>query len=113
MVKRFVFKPNQWFTERTFDTNFAPLPECSGVYLIVRRDFRKLPVGKTKYKVLYVGSSKNLQQRCAKHKIADLINGDLPPMVDAVFFFLPCANYIEEEKRLIKQIQARYNKQWR
>jgi excinuclease UvrABC nuclease subunit len=113
MNARFVFKPSKWFTERTYDTNFMCLPDKPGVYLIVIRDMRNISIGKMRHKVMYVGSSKNLKNRCYRHDVEKQINSDLPPMVDAVIFFLPCENYIEEEKRLIKLTQARYNKQWR
>jgi excinuclease UvrABC nuclease subunit len=108
----FLFYPNDWNTERTYDSNFARLPKESGVYLIVTRDFKNLARG-INYKIQYVGSSENLYQRCKHHPVLRMIETDLKNCVDAVVYFKTCKNPKLIEKELIKKTQARYNRQWR
>ena len=106
----FNFIEKDWYTERSMDCNYKSIPNKSGVYLLVDR---KLTFKKDKVLVentiLYVGSSKNLKQRYKSHSTHRLLKEIFG---DVIFYFKETDNYIEEEKALIKQTKARFNKQW-
>jgi excinuclease UvrABC nuclease subunit len=106
----FKFIEKEWSTPDTYDRNYKAIPECSGVYFLVHRDHNFLKSLKVKYKILYVGSSKNLKQRYRSHEVHRILREIFG---DVVFYFKETDNYIEEEKALIKQTEARFNKQWR
>jgi excinuclease UvrABC nuclease subunit len=109
---------NGWNTPNTYNKEYKPLPNASGVYLLVLREFlfKKHEIGMyMKQKILYVGSSQNLSNRCENHPVKEKILKDnkLLSGVSVACYFKECDNYKEEERRLIKLTQARYNKQWR
>lgn len=105
---------NEWYTPNTYGSNYMSLPEMPGVYLLVLREFDFYLSSMTPT-ILYVGSSDNLYQRCKNHpvktKILESVKGNHTP--DVACFFRICDDYRVVEKKLIKQTQARYNKQWR
>lgn len=100
----FKFISQDWKTPNTYSCNFAEPPKRSGVYLLTFVDFKT-----QKYDILYVGSSKNLNNRYSTHsKITELQK--IYHYIQ--FYFKEVDNYIEVEKQLIKEIQPKYNKQW-
>lgn len=107
-MDEFVFNPEEWLTPNTYDTNYKDAPESSGVYLLVRPTFN-YSLQPPKFEILYVGSSKCLSQRYSKHEV-------LRALIKAYgyiqFYFKECQDYIEAEKKLIKQIQPQFNTQW-
>jgi len=102
---KFNFETNKWFTSNTYDNNYKNPPDKSGIYLIV------LPKNNfLNYEILYVGSTKNLKVRYARHEVIRLLK-EFYGYVQ--FYFKETENYREIERKLIKIIQPRYNKQWR
>ena len=103
------FSTDGWSTPRSYSNDFAPLPNESGVYFIVVRDWSS-----AKKTIVYVGSSKNLAKRCERHPMITKIESHIRSQFeDAVVYFCQCNNYLEREKSLIRATQARYNRQWR
>lgn len=118
------FKESNWNTSQTYDTNFKPVPNASGVYLIVATKYDMIKKT-SRNKVLYVGSSKNLHSRLKNHKIYNKLfeeyqEKDKSKKFESScifhsvrFYFIECENYVGIEKSLITKYQARCNKQWR
>ena len=106
-ASRFIFKPENWFTPNTFDTNFKePSTKC-GVYFLV---YLNIYAKRKRYKILYVGSAKNLKVRYEKHEVRRLLT-EIYGYIQ--FYWKEEENYREVEKYLIKTIQPKFNKQWR
>lgn len=103
----FLFYPGDWKTPNTYDRNFATPPHASGIYLLIRPKFNKKSI---RYDILYVGSAKNLLVRYNKHEVLRALKITYGYVQ---FFFKEEENYREVEKLLIKQIQPKYNTQWR
>ena len=112
----FLFYPESWYTPNTYDNHFQNPTQKSGVYLLVyplwfdQYKKKDLPVNNDQYDILYVGSAKNLYQRYQKHEVLRILRETYGYIQ---FYFKEYTNYKEIEKQLIKQIQPRYNKQWR
>jgi excinuclease UvrABC nuclease subunit len=102
----FSFVEKDWKTERTYNTNFSPIPERPGVYLIVNTDFN------FRHEVLYVGSSQNLKQRHSRHEVLRILS-EMYDGLGVRFYFREEPDYLSVEKQLIKETQARFNTQWR
>jgi excinuclease UvrABC nuclease subunit len=105
----FLFYPNDWQTPNTYDRHFANPPDKSGIYLIVLPRVNEI-IKKMDYEILYVGSAKSLKVRYAGHEVKRMLT-EFYGYVQ--FYFKLETNYREVEKQLIKQIQPKYNKQWR
>lgn len=105
----FLFNHNEWKTPNTYDINFGYPPEESGVYLLVHTvaNYEKR---KVEYKILYVGSSKNLFDRESKHEVLRILRMTYNYIR---FYWRTYDNYYEEEKRLIGLIKPKYNIQWK
>jgi len=100
-------KFNGFTTPNTY-CNFTPLSEKSGVYLLVNRliDTHEY---KLMYVVLYIGSAKNIKNRVRGHNLMRTLrnlHGDVVP------YFKEYVDYIEQEKKLIKEFNPKYNKQY-
>lgn len=108
--KNFAFVEDEWKTNRTYNENYSEIPNVPGVYLLVKTDLN-LKTGEKKYEILYVGSSKNLKQRHARHEVLRILTEIYGS--DIRFYFKEEQNYLSVEKWLIKQTKARFNKQWR
>ncbi len=106
MMKPFKFIEEDWKTESTYNKNFAFPPERPGVYLLVNATHD------LQYEVLYVGSSKNLKQRRQRHEVLRVLS-EVCDGWGVRFYFKEEDDYLEVEKKLIQQTQARYNTQWR
>jgi excinuclease UvrABC nuclease subunit len=102
----FVFVEKDWKTENTYNKNYAPVPARPGVYLLVNTGFD------LQHEILYVGSSKNLKQRRQRHEVLRVLS-EMYSGYGVRFYFKEEADYLSVEKQLIKQIQARFNTQWR
>ncbi len=100
-----------WRTPNTYGENYAPLPSLPGVYLLVlvRYGATLRDIAQT---VMYVGSTDNILQRCKYHPVKYRMLEDFPED-NCVCYFKVCDDYRVQEKRLIGQLQPRYNKQWR
>ena len=106
----------EWSTPNTYDSQYKRLPKTKGVYFLVLREIFNQPTGMDfKQTILYVGSSKNLSQRCTNHPVIKKILSDYAGdnCLDVVCYFKTCNNILNKERRLIKLTQPRYNKQWR
>lgn len=101
----FLFYPNDWHTPNTYDTNYKEPGNISGVYLLVEPNYAN-----NTNNILYVGSAKNLKQRYKKHEVLRILKETYGYIR---FYFKEEINYRSVEKFLIKQIQPKYNKQWR
>lgn len=104
---KFKFIEPNWFTNRTYNLNFRPIPDSSGVYLLVHTNCLTM-----RHKILYVGSSKCLSKRYRSHEVLRFLNNICKDNCNVRFYFKEVENYLEEEKTLIKLIQPRFNKQW-
>lgn len=106
---------SEWKTPNTYDANYSSLPEEPGVYLLVLRKFIITHNGiRLRNRIAYVGSSYNLAKRLRKHPMINKILDDLNcEGYSIACYFKPCTNYRSEERSLIKETQARWNKQWR
>jgi len=104
----FLFYPSDWNTPNTYDNNYASPPDKSGVYLIVLPTINEQQQ-KLDYKILYVGSAKNLKARYERHEVKRLLT-EVYGYIQ--FYFRMEDNYREVEKKLIRQIQPKFNKQW-
>lgn len=80
------------------------LPNNSGVYVIAVPEFID---GKLKYKILYVGSTKNIFKRYCNHEKRMMIKRDEGY---SKFYFIECPDFRKQEKILIKELQPKYNK---
>jgi len=105
----FLFKPNNWTTPNTYDLNYGVPLNKSGVYLLVKTEYDFLEKKMT-YEILYVGSSKKIYERFKSHEVLRVLK-EVHRYIQ--FYFKYTLDYIEMEKYLIKQIQPKYNKQWR
>jgi excinuclease UvrABC nuclease subunit len=105
---------SDWNTPNTYDINFAPLPQASGVYLLVLRKITFIKGWRIRHEIVYVGSSINIANRLRFHQILNRIQKEITDSgTSVVCYFKTCSDYIALEKNLIKETQARYNKQWR
>lgn len=107
--KRFIFKPENWYTPNTYNENFKEPTSKSGVYLLVIVKFNKITL-KPNFKIVYVGSAKNLQVRYARHEVIRFLR-ETNQYIH--FYFKEEDEFRIMEKELIKLIQPKYNKQWR
>lgn len=105
-MKKFDFIANGFKTNRSYDNDFSPIPQTSGVYLLMNRTLKN---GKSKYDILYVGSSNNLKERLGNHEVYRFLN---KMYLDVVPYFKIESNYLEKEKELIKLLQPKFNTQW-
>ncbi len=105
----FQFIEEEWKTPNTYNTNFATPPDKPGVYLLARPDFNRKKKT-TKWEILYVGSAKNLKIRHGRHEVLRVLR-EIYKYVR--FYFKEEQLYRQTERQLIKQIQPRFNKQWR
>lgn len=93
-----------WYTPNTYDSNYRYPTEKSGVYLIVDPHiFEPNPFDE----ILYVGSSSNILKRYNSHEVLRKIK-KVRRYVQ--FYFKELENYIEEEYKLIRLIQPKFNK---
>lgn len=116
MARAEVINLKEWDTPNTYDRQYRALPETGGVYLLALREFLFNSTGiVVKQTISYVGSSGSLSERCNNHPVKNKIlsNHKVSVGADVACYFKVCDNYKEEEKRLIKLTQARYNRQWR
>lgn len=60
--------------------------------------------------IVYIGSSKNLYNRKAKHSIMRLLRSQNKY---CQFYYLLVDNILEVEKELIGKYNPKYNKKWR
>lgn len=106
--QNFLFKPNEWKTPNTYGSNFGSPSNNPGVYLLVKTeiDIIKQTIS---YEILYVGSSKKLYERFKNHEVFRFLK-QVHEYVQ--FYFLHTLDYLETEKKLIKQIQPKHNTQW-
>lgn len=106
----FTFNENEWFTPKTYDSNYKYPPQTPGVYLWVNLIFNHKK-NAIDYEILYVGSTNNLARRYLHHEkrsvFRQLYGNNLR------FYFQENDDYYETEKRLIKETEARFNVQWR
>lgn len=105
----FVFNPDEWKTPNTWGNNFDFPPNKPGIYMIVKPivDVKNLTVS---FDILYVGSSRNLHKRYSNHEVLDKAKDEYGYVQ---FYFIEKENHFEEEKKLIKIFQPKYNVQWR
>ena len=106
----FLFVEPCWYTPNTYSRNYREVPNSPGVYLLVFR-YKDIRRGNFFYKIMYVGSSKNLNQRYSRHEVLRVLNTVYNGNI--AFYFKPTPNYIEVEKNLIRLTEARFNTQWR
>jgi len=103
--KHLLFSPDEWLTPNSYNNNFSFPPEKPGVYLIVHPvvDYGNRRI---KYKILYVGQSKNLHNRYAGHLVKKLLS----EIYDYIqFYFKETDDHIKKEKELIKLFQPKFN----
>lgn len=105
MSKR--FSQIGWLTPNTYDSNFSEIPNCSGVYAIVRCDINliKKTVRRT---VVYIGMSMRLSNRLKAHPVLARANRRFPYV--QVFFKRCEPEFLRAmESGLIKQFNPIYN----
>ena len=103
---KFNFIKEGFKTERSYDNDYAVVPQKSGVYLIVDR---KIINNKLKFDILYIGSSRNLKSRLSKHEVYRTL---VHFYNDVIIYFKEEENHLIMEKSLIKMIQPEFNTQW-
>lgn len=97
-------REQDWETPNTYDNNFQPVPEKSGVYLLVH-----WPLDGRSKEILYVGCAKNLKQRYEKHEVLRTLCN----VFDYIrFYFKETEDYIKNEKFLIQAIRPKFNTQY-
>lgn len=98
------FNRRTWKTPNTYDANYSLPPNKSGVYFII------LPINNfNSYRILYIGSSKNLSARYSKHEVLRMLKETYGYVQ---FYFREEQHYKECEKLFIKKYQPKYNTQW-
>lgn len=99
-----IFKEDEWRTPNTYCRNFKSAPASSGVYLLVT--FALITMKTPKGQIVYIGSSKNLAARLRSHEVIEKLQkaGHY-----VRFYFKECADFIDEEKRLIRSIRPKFN----
>jgi hypothetical protein len=105
----FLFYPGDWLTPNTYDTNFSYPTNKPGVYLISITDIDMVKKS-INYNIVYAGSAKNLSIRYNRHEVLRFLKLNHPYVQ---FYFKETDDYKEIEKKLIRIIQPKYNKQWR
>lgn len=104
-----IFLKDGWFTPNTYDVNFKFPTTNSGVYIIVSA-IPNIKRKKMEYTILYIGSAKNIKSRHDGHAVLRILK-ETYQFVQ--FYFKEDVNYRQLEKTLIKQLQPKFNKQWR
>lgn len=100
------------FKEKSFIASPLGATENSGVYAVCYVKFTNLyPVGLKKYRVVYIGSSYNIQKRVKNQKHPYRRVYSICKNYSICLFYFECDNYLEVEKLLIKKYQPRFNKQ--
>lgn len=110
------FNPATWKTEATYGNTFD-VPHGPGIYLIAFRTIILLPKRAVRYKILYVGMSRNLETRVPGHEIISEAKKALrlkPKLTDIVVFFRNHSKNLREiEKHYIKHFNPPFNIQHR
>jgi excinuclease UvrABC nuclease subunit len=101
------FLPADWRTPNTYGGNFKEPTDKAGVYLLVKPDISEQGVS---FEIMYVGSSENLAKRYCGHEVLRFLTETYGIIH---FYFKEDSEYLSTEKKLIKRIQPKYNKQWR
>jgi hypothetical protein len=96
-----------WKTPNTYDIDFKPPSNQSGVYIITESIFGKHTL---LHNILYIGSAKNLKIRYEKHEVLRMLKRTYEYVQ---FYFKEEIEYKKVEKQLIKKYQPKYNTQWR
>jgi excinuclease UvrABC nuclease subunit len=96
------FNPKTWLTPNTYDHNFAE-PSGSGIYLLCQRKIWYDHSGKVRFKILYVGMSKNLRLRIEGHSVLSELRESFE---DVVVFF---RNYPGELRKLERDFIQKFN----
>jgi excinuclease UvrABC nuclease subunit len=96
-----------WLTPNSYCEDFAPLPEGPGVYLFLNCDI-SCETGTITEKVLYVGMSTNVSNRCSSHEIMDMINMKYD-YVRTYFKSVPVENLRALEKETIQRFNPPFN----
>jgi len=104
--KKFIKLFPDWKTPNTYGNNYEQPPQESGVYLLVR----PFEGDKQIFDIMYIGSAKWLYQRYERHEVLRVLS-EVYGYVQ--FYWIRDDNYKETEKKLIKQYQPKFNKQWR
>jgi excinuclease UvrABC nuclease subunit len=96
-----------WSTPNTYDRNYKFPPDTSGVYLLFAyENFADIGVNG---EIVYIGSSKNLAQRKARHEVLRMISQHYKYIQ---FYFREIeSDYKDIEKALIQTIKPKYNTQ--
>lgn len=102
----FIFSENDWKTPNTYNANFGWPPCSPGVYLLTVTTF-DIEKRCGNWDIQYVGSSKKLINRYRGHPVLSKMREQYNY---CQFYFRECDNYLEEESRLIKEIQPILNK---
>ena len=72
-MRKIIFNHEEWLTPDTYWSNYAQLPETSGIYMFCQVNIN----GKERtFKPLYVGMSQNIAKRCRGHEIKRLLPDD-------------------------------------
>jgi len=95
-------------TPNTYGENFSVVPKVSGVYFYVTPYYEDNPLfGYDFYKILYIGSSKNLYNRYNNHEVGRVLKN----ICNVQFYFVETKDYISIEKNLINKIKPICNYQ--
>lgn len=101
------FNPNTWTTPNSYDPGSAD-PKGSGVYLLCQR---RLGVyygtKRNRYKILYVGQSRNLASRLSGHEVLRELQERFDDVV--IFFRNHSSRLKERELELIRHFNPPYN----
>lgn len=99
------FNASEWRTPDTYGSNYERLPEGPGIYLFSRYDIDESE--KTyRHKVLYVGMSTNIANRCSSHEISRLFD---PEIYAQIYFQHHSENLREIEAKYIKLFDPPFN----
>lgn len=100
-----------WLSPNTYNCNFETPPDKPGVYMIIITNLDYMAdVNVNQKKVIYVGSSKNLNKRYVGHEVVKIARA-LLPQYHVGFYFKLDDDYKNTEKYLIKKYKPLINLQ--
>ena len=95
-----------WLTPNSYGRDFcSPLP-CPALYIFSRLDYQA-----QKGRAMYVGQTKNLRNRWARHQILPHIEATCGPWIWVIKYFIPWdkSRLREDEKFLIAALNPPFN----
>lgn len=111
------FLQDGWASKAAPFGRCGSIPGSPGVYMIVEVRVVSRELKKVKYKILYIGSSKNLLHRYEHHSLwpalRDSYMGNYCNFTSTAivcFYHKETETYREEEMRLIRKFHPKYNK---